>query len=72
MKDLPRYIVKKIEQAQAYAEKVDAIDAEIKEWLEKNGVEDASDAMYQNSNPRYVCANYEDDIRRIYQESQED
>ena len=45
-KTLPKYIVEKIETANRLAYKVEELNQEVEDWMEKNGVEYAWDALF--------------------------
>lgn len=45
-KQLPRYIIEKINLANKFAYRAETLNIEVEEWLEKNGIEDGFEATF--------------------------
>lgn len=69
MKKLPKYIVRKIEQANEYAIKAEQLNLEVEEWLENNGVEYAFDALLDVSEDHGQVRDVEG-VQRVYDMAQ--
>lgn len=51
-KQMPKYIVKKVERMSDLMEQIISLNFEVEEWMEKNGIEDAFGFTYDYRDDR--------------------
>lgn len=51
-KQMPKYMVKKVERMSELMEQIVSINFEVEEWMEKNGIKDGFDFTYDHRDDR--------------------
>lgn len=65
-KQMPKYMVKKVERMSELMEQIVDLNFEVEEWLEKNGIEDGFDFTYDHRDSRgYGVTNVSEFVQAV-------